>query len=182
MTPQEHIAQLKELPSKVERLAIERIIVPAGNRMLASIINRNANEGKNTDGSKRTGYSTKPAYVGRNKFVVKSAFKPVGKTGKKTKTMYVGGGYFQLRQIQGRRTDIKNYEYSGDTIKAFQLKTELNGAVIGFVTQKASDIRKGNDKRNGEAWKPSMKEIEDYKKEVTEQSKELNRNILFNVV
>lgn len=184
MNLQEHINGLKRAIEAKAQAAIGSVIIPAGTEMVGSIINRNANRGENTDGSKRTGYSSKPIYAGRKQFV-KSGFTPKGKfgdanfdNGKPHETMYLPGGYKQLREIQGRRTDIKNYDYSGDTLLAFGLEATNDGANIGFRTKRAYDIRKGLEARNGAAFPPSEQEKEQYKKQVVERLTELQVKIL----
>ena len=42
-------------------------------------------EGKNSDNQNIGTYSAKPEYFSKSKFIRKAAFKPIGKTGKKTK-------------------------------------------------------------------------------------------------
>lgn len=184
MNIQEYNKVLKNMPGKVQQRVMEGVIIPAANVMLASIINRNVRDGKNTDGSKRPGYSTRPGYYSPKQFVKKSAFKPQGKNGSKkgAKTMYLPAGYKQLREIQGRKTEVVNAEYTGDTMLAFTLgKENETTAVIGFNREKASRVRKSLEKRYGSMFKPSQQEVANYKKEVTEQSKQLQRNIIFNV-
>lgn len=184
MSIQEHINNIKRLVESKTQAAIGSVIIPAGSEMVGNIINRNANRGENTDGSKRTGYSTKPIYAGRKQFV-KSGFSPKGKfgdvrfeNGKQHETMYLSGGYKELRQIQGRRTDIKNYDYSGETLLAFGLEATNDGANIGFRTKRASEIRRGLEAKNGAAFPPSEGEKEQYKKQVVERLTELQVNAL----
>lgn len=179
MNLQEHINNIKRVVETKTQAAIGSVIIPAGSEMVGNIINRNANRGENTDGSKRSGYSTKPIYAGKKQFI-KAGFSPKGKGGEKMfengkmhETMYLPKGYQQLRQIQGRRTDIKNYDYSGDTLLAFGLEATNDGANIGFRTKKASDIRRGLEQRNGAAFPPSEGEKEQYKKQVVERLTEL---------
>lgn len=187
---QQHIEMLQNLPSKASQLAIEAIVLPAANKLIARELQRIVNEGKNSDGSKRSGYSTKPIYASQKQFVAKGAFKPQGKVGKTkkngqpNKSMYLPGGYDQFRSIQGRRTDIKNYELSGDLVKDFDLQSqpEQGRVLIGFRSEKQSLKRKGLEKRNGAAFPPSQEEIQEYKDEVTQESRELQIKIMTNVI
>ena len=187
---EQHIESLNNLPERITQLAVESIVIPAASKMTASIIRRNVNEGKNTDGTKRNGYSTKPKYATQQQFVVKGAFKPQGKGGNKTKkngqpnkSMYLPGGYNQQREIQGRRTDVKNYEYSGDLINdfGFEGQPEQNRAVIGFRSELQSVKRKALEKKNGLAFPPSPDEITDYKTEVKEESEKLTIKLMTTV-
>lgn len=184
----EHIQHLKSLGENTEQRAAEFIIIPAAGVLTANIINRNAQRGENTDGTKRDGYSTKPMYANKEKFITK-VFTPQGKNnssptfknGKQRKSMYLDRGYKQLRDIQGRRTDIKNYEYTGDTLNAFGFGQNDKGVAIGFRNEKAAKIRKALEKKNGRAFYPSQNEIDEYSKEVAEQTKKLQINILTGV-
>lgn len=187
ITIQELLTRVKNLADDTKQRAVEFVVIPAASAMTANIINRNTNRGENTDGSKRDGYSKKPIYAGRDKFITKS-FSPSGKTGsgnlsngKQRKTQYFPGGYEQLRSVQGRRTDIKNYEYTGDTINAFGFGKNEKGVAIGFRNEKAAEIRKGLEERNGRAFPPSAIEIQEYTKEVVEETKKLQINILTGV-
>lgn len=186
---QEHIDILNSLPDRVSQLAVESIVVPRANFMVASILQRNTNEGRNTDGSTRSGYSTKPMYATQQQFVVKGAFKPQGKSGKtkkngqSNKSMYLPGGYSQLREIQGRRTDIKNYEYFGNLVKSFNLQSlpQQKMVIIGFDSELEAKKRQALEKRDGKAFYPSSDEIKDYADGVTEDSKQLQINLITGV-
>lgn len=184
-TIQDLIERINGMAAKSMEAAEESIIIPAASAMTANIINRNANRGENSDGSKRDGYSTKPIYANRDKFVRKSSFVPQGKTGRgnfkngnERKSMELPGGYKQLREIQGRRTDIKNYDYTGDTLNAFGFGKNNLGIAIGFRNERAAIIRKALEEKNGAAFPPSEQEKQEYIQEVTKNTKELQIQII----
>lgn len=188
-TIEEHIETIRNMQQKVGQLAVEDVVVPAANKMVASIIQRNANEGRNTDGSKRQGYSNTPMYASQQQFVAKGSFSAQGKTGNKTKkngqpnqSMYLPGGYEQLREIQGRRTDIKNYEYTGDLLNDFNLESQpnQNKVLIGFRSEAQSKKRLALETKFGKAFPPSQAEVQEYKDEVVEGTKELNIKLMIN--
>lgn len=179
MTPEEYIELLQRIATRTLEEANKEILVPAGNQMVGDIINRNTREGKNTDGSDRGGYSTKPIYVGQQQFARKSSFTPRGKNGdKERKTMYFSGGYEEFRAVQGRRTDIKDYFLSGDTLNSFGLEETDTGANVGFRTERAAKIRKALEEKNGPAFYPSEQEIEKYKESVIAGTRELQIKII----
>lgn len=180
----DHIESIKKLATQTSEQAAEFIIIPAASGMTANIINRNTQRGENTDGSKRGDYSTKPMYANKKQFV-KQGFRPQGKNsagdfnnGNKRQSMYLPNGYKQLRDIQGRRTDIKNYDYSGDLFSSFGFAKNDKGVAIGFRTEQASKVRKGLEERFGRAFPPSEPEKNDYIKEVTEKTRELQVQII----
>lgn len=182
VTTDQYISNLNELPDRMMHQVALDIIIPAGLAMVGNILNRNIREGKNTDGTPRTGYSTRPMYASRKQFIKGGAFKPIGKNGgKPRKTMYLPEGYKQLRDIQGRDTSKKNYEYRGDTLNAFGLEQVEDGAVIGFRTEKAAIIRKSLENRFGTAFSPSSEEIQAYMEEVIKATEKLQVKILFNI-
>lgn len=205
MDLQEYADVLNTLPERVEAAALDAIIIPAASRMTANIINRNANKGLNTDGSKRTAYSQRPFFASEEQFIKKSAFKPESKEGgqvklfdirtkkarnanvtkdfRESRTMYLEKGYFQLREIQGRRTDIVNYEYSGDLLKAFQFAKAGEGlVVIGFIDELSKKKREGLEKKRGVAFAPTVDEIREYNEEVQEGFATLNETIISKVI
>lgn len=86
MTIEQYSDNIKKLAEISNTKAIESILIPAANRLLANTKNRVQLEKENTAGGKIGNYSTKPMYATRDMFVKKSAFKPIGKnnfTGKK---------------------------------------------------------------------------------------------------
>ena len=127
-------------------------------------------------------YSEDPVYVTQNVFNNKGAFKPVGKFGKdanissgfsdvatkkkKTKvikadgsdrtSMYLPGGYKQLRQIQGLPVNVVNLEYSRrmtQNIKPLKALAENEFkfvAIIGATNDEEKKKMAGNFKRYGD--------------------------------
>lgn len=187
MTMQEHLKQIQRLAAVAEQEAVESVIVPAANELLANIINRNINEGKNTDGTTRKDYSTRPMYASEQQFIQKATIKPRGKTGetvfkngKPHKAQYLPQGYKQLRDIQGRRTDIKNYEYTGDLFQSYVLGREGQSIVIGLDKQ-SQVLKKQGLEKNGLFLQPTKVEREEYISQITQGIKENQLKVLFKV-
>ena len=175
MTSQEHIDKLRALLEKSKQNVIAQAMVPAANELLAEIKNRVQVDGKKTDVSQIGNYSTRADYFSRQQFVVKGAFRSIGKTGKKTKsTMFLPAGYKEFRSIQGRPTEKINETLSGDTILAYQQQVNQNEILQGFTTTKSSNIRKGQEKRFGSIFKPSQQEVNFYKENVNKTIQQLN--------
>jgi hypothetical protein len=171
LTPQEYISRLQNLSANLQAQGVADIYVPAGNALRAKVINRIVNEGKGTNGQSLGQYSTTPAYYERQQFDKQGAFKPQGKRGSRpeAKTMYLEQGYRQLRDIQGKETGFKNFEYRGDMIKDFQQGFQSDNAfVIGFTDIVQSKKRKGNELKSGSAFAASDEELEAFNKEVAQ--------------
>lgn len=179
MTIEEYQEKLRELAGvKSEELAQE-IVVPEGNELLATIKNRIQVDGKGSDGSDIGQYSKKPAYYSRDQFDKKGSFKNIGKRGEPTKsTMYIRDGYYGLRGVQGKPNNKINETYTGSTMLSYQLQPITNGAVIGFVNEKSSKIRQGQEKRRGKIFYATEAEMKEYEKNVAEASAEVTLRIL----
>src|SRR5690606_11768650 len=174
----EYIKKLKTLAEDVSKNIVDKMLIPSANLLLASIKNRIMVDGKDSNDSSLTSYSAKPAYFGRDSFVKRSAFRPVGKRDSKInknprKTMYIETGYRGLRDIQGYPTNIKNLTYSGDMMRDYQLNVQDNSIVLGFVSEAQSKKRKSNEKREGvRIFSATREEIEQYEKDFYEEYKD----------
>lgn len=173
MTPEEYISKLRQLRDSATEKAVQQILVPNGNELLANIKNRIVRDKKNSSGGQIGTYSTKPMYASQKQFDKKSAFNPgvraevssyrstsikinpktllvkKGKTNyetiskQKMKTMYLQEGYKQLRDIQGKPTDGVNVNYTGSTNLSYQLQAKGKEVLLGFTDQESSNIRQG---------------------------------------
>lgn len=180
ITLEEYQGKLQQLAREGSENAIERILVPASNELLANIKNRIIQEGQKSDGSKIGNYSTKPMYVEQQAFIQKSKFKPRGKTGETTfdngqphKTMYLQQGYSQLRSIQGRPVDKINEFYTGSTMNSYQLQVESGQILLGLTNEKAAKVRAGQEKRFGKIFYAKKDELDEFKKDLLNKNKEL---------
>lgn len=94
-------------------------------------------------------------------------------------SMYLSGGYKELRNIQGLQTGHVDQTYSGKTISDFQAETDETGMNIGFTTIRSSLIRKGQEKHwNVRIYSPSASEIEQYSERVNFALGRLTRNTI----
>lgn len=152
----EYNKRLAELAHNATEGAKEAIYVQNGNQLLANIKRRIQKEGKDSSGQEMPAYSQKPGYYTKDQFVKKSMFVGKGKNGdtkfkngNARKSMYLQHGYKELRDIQGRQTDHRDYTYSGDLMLSYVLGTEENAIVLGFSQLKQSVKRKAIEKKNG---------------------------------
>lgn len=180
ITLEQYTERLQDLAKQGSERAIESVVIPAANELLANIKNRIIDEGKKSDGSKIGNYSTKPAYFEKEQFIQKSKFKPKGKTGETKfksgafhKSMYLEQGYKELRNIQGRPTDKINEFYTGSTMNSYQLQAIQNAVLLGLTNEKSAKIRQGQEGRFGKIFYATKEEIENYNKEVSKYSEDL---------
>lgn len=179
MTLNEYHNALLNLVTETKEQVSEAIMIPSVNELLGTTKNRIFVDGKKADGSKIGDYSTKEMYATKEQFVKTSSFKNQGKTGKPTKSsMYLQNGYKQLRQIQGRRTDTMNMNYSEQVLLDYQMTVRNNEIVLGMVTERSSKIRNGQQEKRGDIWHSSQQEISDFEKNVTENTKVFQLKIL----
>lgn len=197
MTPQEYRTKLLSLRDAAVSKAVEFILVPNANELLANIKNRIMVDGKNTAGAEIGQYSTKPMYATKEQFVKKSSFKPLGQRGfkgerivpgakkgefkvKKTppKSMYLEQGYKQLRSIQGRPVDKMNYNYTGDTMLGYQLAAVNNTVLLGMVNEQSSKVRKGLEAKRGKAFYPGSEELAQFKKNIATDTEQFVKSFL----
>ncbi|ADX66962.1 Uncharacterised protein [Weeksella virosa] len=128
--------------------------------------------GKATNNSEIGKYSEKPMRVSQNQFINKSNFIPTGR-GKKTAEMK--GGYKELRQKQGLKSDTVNLEYTGELRHSISAKAHSHGFKIGFTNRKNSKKAKHLEykyKKNVfQLTEPEKKQIT---KAITEESKKIH--------
>lgn len=134
MTPEQFIAQLKRQKSTLQAAA-EQSLEEAAKATHMKVSSRIFIQGKAADESKIGNYSTKPLVVSKNSFVNKSAFKQSQRPNKgggtrpmfikfpnakkATPVMVLPGGYKQLKQIQGLKSQYVDLVYTGRTQRAF---------------------------------------------------------------
>jgi hypothetical protein len=177
----QHMEQLQKLSVFAASQAVQAIIVPRANELLAVTKNRIQQRGMDSNGTSIGAYSRKSGYYGREEFMNKGSFAPQGKFGrsKSARTMYLPQGYYQFRQIQGREVAFTNLTLSGDTMQRYQMAVTGGSILMGMTTQRASGIRKGQEKKKGRPiFHSSKEEIAEYNKEVLNDFKHINEEIL----
>jgi hypothetical protein len=190
----EHLAGIRE---RIIQQGKERVALAAATAMKAEMIDRIFNRGEASDGSAIGDYSTKPGYYTKEQFVRKAAFKPQGKNGfkgekvvynkqtgkgkivkKKPQSMYLKAGYTEFRDIQGRKTNTKNYKLTGSLEKSIQVYKDQQDIIIAIKDKHESDKRHGLEAQDGKAvFKPSAKDIKVYKDAIKNEVEYLRNNI-----
>lgn len=168
ITLQDFTQNMSNLYNIVTSEAINNIMANPVLEALKEIKNRITEKGQNTNGGQIGQYDTKHMYAAQKAFAKPSAFRGVGKHGgTPRKTMYLGRGYKELRDIQALRTDFINLQYRGDLINDYRMQKVARDFVIGFTSIKESDKRLGQEiKMGGDIFAPSTEEITDYYKNV----------------
>lgn len=83
MTLQEYVNKIRTLAETGSQQAINSVIEPAANELLAVTKNRIINEGKSGDDTQIGVYDKKAGYYSKKQFINKSGFKAVGQRGYK---------------------------------------------------------------------------------------------------
>lgn len=134
-------------------------------------------EGLNSDGSKIGEYSQAPTYYPKEVFIRKGAFKAKGKknsgdfkNGKQRKSMFLAGGYSELRSIQGRQTDFVDIKYSGSAERSIGIVKLGESVLYGVRDLTESKKLHGQIERFGDFLDLSETEKEFIKEEITTQA------------
>lgn len=176
----------KKIAEKIRSLDVaNKVVFPVATIMLDKMRLRLFQEGISGDGNKTGSYSTSPMYASKSVFVG-SGFSPQGKNAKKTasgklakvsenkkdgaqrKSMYLAGGYKELRQVQGKETAFVNLQYSGLLFTDFSKLAVVKDTVVSKVgTKESSDKLKWlSDKYGKDTFQHTKEEREFFKKEV----------------
>lgn len=169
---------MEQLTQEMQWRNLEAAVVPAANKLLASIKRRIQLEGKGSNGTLLGTYSRRPGYYGKDRFVKKSAFKAKGKPGSQRnpnprKTMFLENGYGELRSIQGRDSGKVNLTYSGDLMLSYRMLHERGRVILGLDSEKQMRKKEGLEKRYGKFLQATKDELGTYDKEVRETLREL---------
>lgn len=167
--------RLHEIAKNLDAQMPDVIAVQVMNELSAIHKKRIFGEGINTDGGKIGEYSTKSAYVSKDKFIRKGAFKPHGKPDKngkkstKNKTMYLAKGYSEFRDIQGRQVQFKNLKLSGSLERNIDVLKFGNSTLYGTTDSVESDKFQGLES-DYNAFGLSTNEKEFLKSEINDQA------------
>lgn len=173
-TPEQFI---EKMTAKIAALDSAKLIYPAATEVHDMLVTRVFDEGKGGDNAQIGNYSTEPAYYTKKQFNG-SGFKPQGKTEKGSKkkngtdrmSMYLPGGYKELRQIQGYETAFVNLTYSAKLRKEFATKLAIEGdsVVLRLRDKLNKDKVDGlTEKYGSETFKHTTEERKFFAKEVT---------------
>lgn len=177
----------QHLSEKLRSLKIaEEIVYPVATATMDKMRQRLFQTGTQGDGSKTGNYSTEPIYASESQFKNTDKFRPQGKNAKKTangklkkgqknkkdgserKTMYLPGGYKELRHVQGMETGFVNLQYSGDLFTDFTKLTIVKDSVVTKTSREINkDKIEGLTKKYGQSlFKHSNEELEFFNEEV----------------
>lgn len=153
-------------------------VVVAMGELEAEWKDRVFNRGEAADGSDIGQYSTKPAYYSKAAFIRTGAFKPKGKNGggatfengNPRKSMYLQGGYSELRSIQGRSTEVVNLKYGGSLERAFRVYKFGSEVLFGNADPIEHQKVLGNEERFGDWASLQESEKEYLRNQLAEQA------------
>lgn len=170
------IERIDKFVSTMDAEAIaDRVGLGAMTELQGEYIERIFVKGQNTSGGEIGTYSKKSNYYTQSQFIRKGAFKPKGKhsskdftNGNKRKSMFLGGGYSELRKIQGRPNDKKDYNYSGSLKSGFSVLK--SGSEVLFGQSSQFEVKKMNalTDRDGEVFTLGQPEKEFLKETISE--------------
>lgn len=182
MSPEEYQQRIQGLIREGGGDLIGDVVVPAASELLATIKNRIVQRGQNSADTKIGGYSTDPAYYGKDAFIRKGSFKAQGKNGDTKfkngnphKTEYFPSGYKGLREKQGRKTDVMNMSYTGSTLLSYQMQGGAGMVLLGMTNQHAAEVRQGQEKKRGKIFYATQQEMAEYNRNVEEATEEVTR-------
>lgn len=119
--------------------------------------------------------------IGGKKVAVK---KQSGFHAEERTSMYLPGGYRELRDIQGKEADFVNLNYTGSTMLSFQLQANGNEVLIGMTDERSALIRQGLEEGTrrklgyGKIFQPTFTELDQFKETVFNDAKDITISIL----
>jgi hypothetical protein len=156
------VTTLKSARARVETVAVKRVEGEMKRRIF--------NDGRAADGSLiGANYSSRPLYAGRDSFFRKSKFKPRGKNsrsatfrnGRPRKTMYLAGGYEELRRMHGLQTGKVDLMFTGSLMTSIVVGQYKGRIALGIIDKKEILKAGGAEKRYRKAiFTPSQAEID----------------------
>jgi len=159
----------KILPEKIAMAVIGALsaATEAGNEAIlslqADLLTRVFNEGKDASGSPIGQYSTEPMYAKLNyPQVNNSRLKARGKgsvkgqrnqslfkNGNPRKSMYLSGGYSELRQLVGRQNTKVDLNFTGNLLGDIRIGSTVTGNELAFTTDKQSELASNLETKYG---------------------------------
>lgn len=140
LTPEQFEAKLNQKLRSLDM--VKQVVFPVATATFDKYRQRLFQKGIKGDGSKTGNYSTEPTYASEKAFKNKSGFKQRGKkatgklkNGKERRSMYLPGGYKELRAVQGMETAIVNLQYTGDLFTDFSKLSIEGNTVTGKVSR-----------------------------------------------
>lgn len=93
-------------------------------------------------------------------------------------SMYLQDGYKELRDIQGLRTDVMNFQYRGDLLNSYQMAQVAQEVLLGITDEFNADKRHGLEDRFGNVFYATPKERETYELRTNFLLSRITRNTL----
>lgn len=177
MDIQDYLNKIKSLRSEIPNRLQEQVYSEISESITKSLKYRIFTKGLDSNETEIGEYSQKSISATQDKFVKKSAFVPTSKSGK---TMQLKGGYKELKQVQGLKSENVNLVYSGDLRKSVQSNTMQNGFEIGFTSvDEAEKAKKIEDKYGKTIFRLSENEILKLNKSVLAEINKIHKSMFY---
>jgi len=174
LTPEQFRDKIK---ARIRELNTGKLIYPVATAIHGMMLQRIFDKGINGAGTSIGRYSVNPAYYTRKQFKRGGSFKGQGKkakgkfkNGKQRKSMYLSGGYKQLKSIQGMQSAFVNLSYSNDLRNDFATKLAISGDSVVLRLSRKINISKVvwmREKYGKSLWKHTESERDFFETEVT---------------
>lgn len=162
MTWGDYTSKWRQLKADLKRQSGQELLAAPAAEMLEAIKVRVFEHGTTTDGVQMQQYSQKPWTAQRKDFVVKSAFQGTGNS------MFLPGGYKQLRDIQGFQTSFIDLKYSGKFKEDYKLRASGNKVVFVLGSFRSQKLRFQHEIRFGAFLYANETEIKNFSKIVVD--------------
>lgn len=175
----------KKINDKIRSLDIvNKVVFPVATQMSRLFTERVFDKGIGGDNSQIGIYSTKPLYASKKAFRNAGSFKGQGKNAVKSengklakgskkkkdgslrKSMYLTGGYKELKSIQGLESSFVNLTYRGDLRRGLKLATEKDIVILKVAGLNEKKVDGLTDKYGADTFKHTKEEKEFFKKEI----------------
>ena len=162
MTWNDYTAKWRKLKADLKRDSGREILEAPASEMMQAIKTRVFEQGTTTDGEQMQEYSSRPFTFLRKDFINKSAFSGQGDS------MFLPGGYKQLREIQGLQTSFIDLKYSGRFRADYKMRTSANKVFFMLASNRATRLRFTHEIRFGQFLEANQMEIDAYSKIVVD--------------
>lgn len=144
------------------------ILLPAMNELLADMTTRIFQQGRDSKNAKIGEYSKRP-YVQEIPIpqVSNGKLKSLARKQGRKDTVYVEGGYSQVRELTGRQNKFVDLNFTGSLFLSIKIVQTSGGFALAIVGRAEIEKAEKNEKKYGkEIFKPTKDELEKFRKAI----------------